>query len=349
MCDIFSHPLHHQDTNHDWVIDFWLPKSIYKIEKATNNITKDEEIYSYLPDKPYSNLNNERTELISNYLKNNLNHIDLVIAFECKPETRNILNKIHKNIVYAFFSPLRYSDRLTFALTSNNEEFQKKIEIAHKKALQYYQNQASYVSHFINNNTTKLDIPENSTLLIGQVEQDLAVWNGKDYLNLDQYFDDIEKKSTNSTLLYKAHPFAPDNNLKIRTNKNVTIVDAEIYQLLASEKVKKVITVSSSVAKEAFFFEKKVTQYFSGYITEKTKSIPYTQDPKFWNYLLDKSNDLFTTEFNIDAIDIRPIRKTYWGYSYISNLKFTQSTELKEFKKKYLFIKKPKFMISKKR
>lgn len=324
MCDLFTHPVDYKLTNHEWVVDFWLDKKNYNVVKASDVITEKNDVWPYLAKEPYSNLEGSQITHISRYLKKTLGTYDVIIAFECKQQTRNIITDIHNTIIYAFFSPLRFTDRLSFTFTSNNINIQKKIEIAHSNASVYFHNQAAYIKNLMTNKYDPLNIPKESTLLIGQVEEDLAVWNNKEYLNLDSFEDTIVELCKNTTNLYKAHPFSKNNNKKIQSKENIKIIDDEIYRLLSSESITRVITVSSSVAKEAEFFGKKVIQFFSGYITDKAKSIPYTQDPIFWQFLLDKEN-ITTPELKIDYIDIRPIRSTYWGYKNVWDIELSES------------------------
>ena len=324
MCDLLTHPLNHKPTNHEWVVDFWFNNEKYNVVKASEFITTDNSIWPYLSQKPYSSLSEEQVLKISIYLKEILVNYDYIIAFECKQQTREILNNIHNNVIYTFFSPLRYANRLSFTFTSNNSQIQKKIETAYSKATEYFKSQATYVTNLINNTNDSLDLPNHTTLLIGQVVEDLAVWNGNEYLNLDNFEEDIINLTKGTNTVYKAHPFSKENNSKIQSNKNIKTIDEEIYRLLASDSIKHVITVSSSVAKEAEFFEKKVTQFFSGYITDEAKSLPFTQDPLLWEFLLNEVNLTSIPYFTIDKVDIRPIRNTYWGYHYIWNIEFSE-------------------------
>ncbi|NIJ45767.1 hypothetical protein FHR24_002238 [Wenyingzhuangia heitensis] len=323
LTDIYKHPVDHLPTNHDWLANLWFSNKKYTITKI-NDILKPNEsnIGPELPKKPYTSvLKNSSITKITNYLKETIPSFDYVIAFECCEETRIILEQIHPKIIYIYFSPLRYSNRQTFTLSSNDKELQQKIVEVSNLGINYYQQQANYVKNLVNNKQSPLDIQPKSILLIGQVEADLSVWDGIKYTNLDDYFDEIIKIASNyNTIYYKPHPFAKKNNDKIANATNIINTDIEIYRLLSSDCIEHVITVSSSVAKEAKFFNKKVTQFSSLYISDDCKSVPYTMDENFWNYMFDTSNNSLSKQLTIDYLDIRPIRNTYWGYKFILEL-----------------------------
>lgn len=319
--DIFSHPVNHMPTNHDWLVDFWFKSPAHTTTKIVDIINDDEKISTYLPKEPYSILDNTSEKIISQFLEKHVNNYDIVIAFECKEKTRTILESLHKKIIFTFFSPIRFTNRLTFSLHSNNPEIQKKIISANEKSKKYYLEQAVYISSLISNNFLPLQIPKNSILLIGQVEEDLSVWNGSKYLSLDDFIIQINEIISNyDYVYYKPHPFSNGNNKKIQSLQNVELINEEIYQLLSSDSIEHIITVSSSVAEEAKLFNKKITKFSNSYIPNNSKNIPYTMDSNFWNLLFTRNNNFVDDNLFIDEIDIRPIRNTYWGYKFIKKI-----------------------------
>jgi len=322
--DLYKHPANHLETNHDWLMDLWFPNQKYSVTKINDLVQANTtSVKNHFPKSAYTNsLEKESSTQITHFLTEKLPLFDCIIAFECTKETRLILESIHAKIIFIFFSPLRFSSRQTFTLCSNNSELQQKISVVNNKALGYYTQQAHYVKHLVNIQTSN-NLKPNSVLLIGQVENDLSVWNGKEYTNLDTYFDEILKLSSNyDTIYYKPHPLSKKNNSRIANSPNVVNTDVDIYELLGSDAIKHVVTVSSSVAKEAVFFNKKVTQFLSFYIPKECKNIPYTMDENFWNYLLigDAKKCDMLSYLNVDQIDIRPIRDLYWGYDKIVKL-----------------------------
>lgn len=332
LSDVFRHPIHHAPTNHDWLLNLWFQGDDYEIVRIRDLVISDD-IINLLPKTPYATVEEENISPITEYFREITKPYDVLIAFECTEETRNILNSFHNKIVFIYFSPLRYCDRQTFSLSSNDLFLQQKLESVSIKATEYYYQQANYVKELINNNFPKLEYPKNSTLLVGQVEEDLSVWNGHIFLCLDDYLSEIITSSSEKTsFYYKAHPFSKNNNPEIRANPVIQNTDEEIYRLLSSDSINEVVTTSSSVAEEAHFFGKKVTQFLHSYIPENSKNIPYTMSMSFWNYLFEETNTLQTKTLTVDSIDIRPIRKLYWGYKSILELQSFQTEQISSIK-----------------
>lgn len=346
ISDIFKHPVNHLPTNHDWLVDLWFDNS-YNVTKIKNLFTNND-TEQYLPKKPYNSfLSKISVDKITQFLEEQLPRFNYIIAFECTYETRQILSSIHPNIIFIYFSPLRYCNRQTFTLSSNNSNLQQRIDFVYQKSKHYYHQQAYFVKNLISNQTENLNINSNSILLIGQVENDLSVWNGNTFLCLDDYYDDIMKLTANySTVYYKPHPFSNNNNDRILNSKNIIKTDDEIYRLLSCDAIKHIVTVSSSVASEAKMFGKTVTQFSHLYISKDCKNIPHTLDYQFWQYMFDADANDEYLKLEIDQIDIRPIRKTYWGYKYILDLTSPYAAtinslqnELEQIKKTKLFKK----------
>lgn len=320
--DILRHPIDNQPTDHSWLLNLWFNDENYDLSKISDFHIPNN-IKTILPKEPYSNVNEEDIPTISNYIKDEItSKHDIIIAFECTERTRKIVSELHSKVLFVYFSPLRYCNRQTFSLSSNNLEFQSKIDSIYKKATTYYKQEANYVKELINNNYPELDYPKDSILLVGQVEKDLSVWNGNKFVNLDDYLDVIlEKyKNENVSFLYKAHPLSKENNPKVISHPNIRCIDDNIYRILSSTSISCVITISSSVAKEASFFGKKTKEYLHSYIPNESKSIPYLMENFFWQFLFNDTT-IENAHFSmIDRRDIRPTRNLYWGYKSILEL-----------------------------
>ncbi|WDY56679.1 HAD-IA family hydrolase [Pseudomonas sp. PSKL.D1] len=275
------------------------------------------------------------------YLKEFISEQTLVIGYELSHATRTVLDRANITYIDIWLHPVRYLDDVLFAFFSNNEAINSSLKSFNMSENTYY----SYadrlrVQNYRGFRRAKLDLQDNSALFVGQTLYDKAIsLNGRMLSLLDFKEKFSELCSTHDHVYYSRHPFVKSGDEEvisfIQRYNNVTITEAPTYFLLASDEIKTVASISSSVVHEAKYFSKNTEFYFRPVIKIGNEEDCYSSIfqafmfAHFWADILSpvlSVNSVEKTEYNDSKDKIRDMLSFYWGYRNIDKLESLKQT-----------------------
>ena len=191
-----------------------------------------------------------------------------------------------------------------------------------------------------NNLISDKNIKDNSCIFIGQTLQDKSVEKEGNFLNVTYFEEKLKELSEQySKVYYVPHPHLGRKRKVIydfikKCPYIELLENCSTYGLLASDKVKKVVAISTSVLYEAQYFGKEIEYLYKPLFNidasfEDHSYISIHEDywnPKFWADILSpvcnvKENVKDVNYFKGQNNMIRNIRNTYWGYAQLDPIK----------------------------
>lgn len=188
---------------------------------------------------------------------------DLFIGFELPPSLCKELSYNNKKYINFFVAPIRFMSDLVWYVTTNSIEIYKVLHIYrfNKKNIDKYVDDIHYMCIKQRLFQDK-HLKNNTAIIIGQDLNDSSVILNGNFKNLNDYKDEIIRltKDCDDIIIVK-HPCV--NNIMplrqlLKSLGRGKISNFNTYALLCSDKVSKVITISSSVGVEAKYFDKEV-------------------------------------------------------------------------------------------
>ena len=275
-----------------------------------------------------------------NYLKHFIDEDTLIIGVEIALDLRNILDKLGITFINFWFASYKLFDDIHFMINTNNLKIYEKLQNYKIPKEQFYF-YANYWKIYIREQKLMNDnfLKDNSVLFAGQALIDKSIERNGEFLNILNFKDRLEQLSTQyDKIYYISHPSSCDNNDINKFINSTTYIEKisniPTYYLLTSDKIKKVIGVSSSVLYEAQFFSKDVEYLYKSFFDIdsdfglNTFINVYNDyfNPYFWSDIL---SPIINTDKNVlnkilffnDKNMIRNIRDLYWGYSYLDSTK----------------------------
>lgn len=276
-----------------------------------------------------------------NYLRQFFNENTIVLGFELYEPLSLLLSDLGCTVIDFAFHSYKLFDDLAFGISTTNKNIYNqllKYQIPQDKFYYY----ANYWKIFMKHN--KLiqddDIKENSVLFIGQTLKDKSVEKNGKFLNVTDFTDKINELAKQyNAVYYLPHPYMNRNRHiiynYIKRNPNIKLIkNRSTYGLLASDKVKKVVGISTSVLYEAQYFRKEIEYLYKPLFNidvpfEEHSYVSIHEDywnPKFWADILspvcDVKNNIKDINYFKGANNkLRNIRDLYWGYSQLDPLK----------------------------
>ena len=285
----------------------------------------------------FNKLSQEQIE----YLKKFLDEDTIIIGSEMYAPLCDLLTSLGCKVFDFAFHSFKLFDDLAFAIYTNDKnvyEQMQKYKVPQEKFYYY----ANYWKVFMEYNNMIPDdkLQDNSALFIGQTLTDKSVENDEGFLNIEHFENEIKELAKQySKIYYIPHPYLYKNSKEhikyIKKNPNVVLLnDVSTYSVIASDKIKKVIGISTSMLYEAKYFNKDV-QYFLKPLFNIDASFEqhsYTSifedywNPKFWADVLSPICDVnFDVEdanyFKGTSNKLRNIRDLYWGYESLDPIK----------------------------
>lgn len=359
-----------QDNNTKWVYDLIRRPLLTATENTVQVIRGDsdsskfefsrEVFFSLSPEAVHFNAfemqlfynTNKITADSISYLKSFFDQDDFIIGYEISEQTRAIFDAAKLNYIDFWLHPVRFLDDILFAFKSNITEIDcelQKFNFGESKIYPYADRLK--VQNYKGFQRIKDTLKEDSALFIGQTLTDKAIF--KDgcmltLLNFQEEFIALTKKYNH--VYYSRHPFVKSGDEEvisfIKKFKNVSLVDTPTYQLLASNEIKEVVTISSSVAIEAKFFDKIYTYLLKPVvnideitpINERYHSIYHDfLTANFWSKILapiTHTVDVPEDGFVESSDKLRDALSFYWGYRDIDKVEVLKKTVGSLFKKK---------------
>ncbi|MDA0902431.1 MAG: hypothetical protein O3B09_03380, partial [Proteobacteria bacterium] len=216
-----------------------------------------------------SGINEKSAEYLKKYLNDKI-----FICFELQKEVTEILNQIGITYINIWNHPFKLLDDLALTIETNNKDIYKntlKYQIPQDKFdlyAKYWAQRISSMSSFCQINKK---LSPDSLLIIGQSEIDKSLQKEDQMLSLNSFQEKINRyKKQYNKVYYSPHPnliksrgrlkFKKNPEFKkfIKNNPDIEIINKPTYKLLTSDKIKKVIAISSSVLFEAKFFDKEI-------------------------------------------------------------------------------------------
>ncbi len=299
------------------------------------------------------------------YLFNYITEETFIIGFEMGLALRELFNKKNIKFINFWVHSFKLFDDVPFMLNTNDINIYNillKYQVP-KIKFKFY---ANYWKNVVieNNKFNDKFIEDNCILFVGQTFKDASIKRGDKYLNILDFKDKLQEYSTKySKIYYIPHPLVA--NIKevddyIQSTPYIEkLQNIPTYYLLSSDKIKKVIGISSSVLYEAQFFDKEIEYLYQPFFEIDNKFglnnfVSILNDyfnPEFWKQIL--SLYFNTNECNINEIlfsetnnKIRNIRNLYWGYKDLENInnsKINNSSNISNRnitkKRKYIYFK----------
>lgn len=279
----------------------------------------------------YSKIKKESIDYLKEFIDNDC----LIIGVELGEDIKNLFNNLNITFINFWFHPYKLLDDMVFIINTNNINIFN-ILTKYKIPEEYFYFYADYYNVYIENNLFNDNkILDNSVLFIGQTSIDVSVKKDNEFLNITYYKDYIEKLSKNySKIYYCPHPSQPnieEVNKYIDSKDYIELInDIPTYFLLTSNKIKKVISISSSVLYEAKYLGKEIEYLYKPLfrIDEDFSINTFISinndyfNPYFWSDILSpiintNKNVINSKMFNYSKNKIRNIKNAYYGYAYL--------------------------------
>ncbi|KAB7693636.1 HAD family hydrolase [Plesiomonas shigelloides] len=288
------------------------------------------------------------SELISDasieYLSSKIGEKTLIIGYELSEQTRNVINRLGLIYIDLWLHPVRFLDDVLFGISSNNKEvFDLINSFAFDNEHYWLYADKLRISAFkgwmrvIDN----MKISPNSALFIGQTLEDKAVCKNGKMLNLLDFKGEFERLGKKySTVYYSRHPFLKSGDEKIldyvKTCGFAKIINKPSYYLLSHPNIKKVASISSSVAIEAEYFGKQTEIWHQTIFDEQgpysiRRYIPVFQDfitSYFWAKILSPihaTKECKKISFIHKKDKLRDMLGFYWSYKQVDKLEYIRN------------------------
>lgn len=284
-----------------------------------------------------SNFNQKQIE----YLQTFFNENTIILGMELYRPLCDLLSSFGCKIIDFAYNSYKLFDDIAFAIYSNDINVYNallKYQVPQEKFYYYANYWKVFMKH--NNMIQDSDIKENSVLFIGQTLKDKSVQKEGIFLNVTNYTNKLKELSEQySAIYYLPHPYLRNNRQVVYKYVNNSpyiqlIKNRSTYGLLASDKISKVVGISTSVLYEAKYFGKDVEYLYKPLFNidvpfEDYSYVSITEDcwnPKFWADILEPICDINKNVKNINHFKnahnkIRNVRDIYWGYAQLDPLR----------------------------
>jgi hypothetical protein len=257
----------------------------------------------------------------------------LLVAYELSVPTRQLLERLRIPYIDFWLHPVRFMDDLLFGFYASDPSiYQEMLPFEIDPDLFWLY--ADRVKTAFSMQHLLPDLVPGSALFAGQTLSDKAVLQGKRMLNVLNFQAEFKALChTHPKVYYSKHPYqslGDDEILRFLAEfENVELCRYPAYQLLASECIKRVMTVSSSIGIEAKYFDKQTDILYKPVINlgnrhELLEYVSIFQEfvsPHFWSRILkpliptrpcsriaflepkDKLRDMLDWQFSYRVID----------------------------------------------
>lgn len=273
------------------------------------------------------------------YLTKFIDKKTLIVGYELSEQTRRLLSKAGINYIDIWLHPVRFLDDVLFGFSSNNEEIFNKLNNFYYPTETYWMYADRLRIGAFKGWKRVIDnikVKPNSALFVGQTLEDKAVCKNGNMLNLLDFKKEFEQLGSQySKVYYSRHPFLKTEDQHIikyvESCSFASVIDIPTYHLLSHPNIAKVVTISSSVATEAKYFDKETEFLYRPVFNESNKFdirsyIPIFQDfmtSHFWSVILSpivETKPCAKIEFIHKKDKIRDMLGFYWSYKQIDKI-----------------------------
>lgn len=275
------------------------------------------------------------------YLKEFFEPNTIIIGFELYSKLTDLLTSLGCTVIDIAYHSFKLFNDMAYGFSTNNKEIYYnllKYQIPQEKFYYY----ANYWKVFMQMQGMIKDknIEDNCALFIGQTLRDKSVEKEGEFLNVTHFEDKLKELSQQySRVYYVPHPYLGRKRKLIydfikKCPYIELLENCSTYGLLASDKVKKVVAISTSVLYEAKYFGKEIEYLYKPLFNidvpfEEHSYISIYEDywnPKFWADILSPVCDVKKDVKNINYFKgsqnkIRNIQDLYWGYAQLDPIK----------------------------
>jgi len=276
-----------------------------------------------------------------NYLARFFDENTVVLGLELYKPMTDLLSSFGVKVIDMAFHSYKLFDDLAFAINTNSKEVYEtllKYQIPQDK-FHYY---ANYWKVFMKYNNMVYDskIEDNSCIFIGQTLQDKSVEKDGVFLNVTHFEEKLKELSEQySKVYYLPHPYLGRKRKVIydfiKKCPYVELLEnCSTYGLLASDKVKKVVAISTSVLYESQYFGKEIEYLYKPLFNidapfEEHSYVSIYEDywnPKFWADILSPVCEIRKDVKDVNYFKgcsnkLRNIKNNYWGYAQLDPIK----------------------------
>ena len=209
------------------------------------------------------------------YLNQFIDESTLIIGHETTKQTREIYRRLNVPFVDMWLSPLRFLDDTLFSMNSSNAAVNERIFSYHlDDEIAYIEADRLKIQTYRGWRRVEADIVPNSALFAGQMMNDKSVCDVKTgkFLSVLDFKEKFEKLGEDYNKVYYAkHPYLRSGDEEINeylaTLPFVEFTTIPTYRMLASHRIQKVASLSSSVLTEATYFGKETECFFKPVMT----------------------------------------------------------------------------------
>ena len=148
-------------------------------------------------------------------------------------------------IINLSIHPIRFCEDIFFNFETNDEDIRKnlkKFEVDYRVFFHY----ADCIRAKTEKKYNTISIKENSLLIVGQLHEDKSVFDGKKYISILDYADELnEMAQSHSSVIYKPHPYLKSKRLFFKKLRklipSLRILNENIYVLLSHPSISKVV------------------------------------------------------------------------------------------------------------
>jgi hypothetical protein len=193
--------------------------------------------------------------MLSRYLSRDT----LLIGYEFSEPTRQVLTRMGIPFIDFWLHPVRFLDDLLFGFYASDPAVYHAL-LSFSINPDVFWLYADRIKTSFNHRQQIPDLTPGSALFVGQTLRDKAVLRNKKMLNVFDFKDAFaDLCRTHPKVYYSKHPHLASGDEAILSflagMENVEICQYPAYPLLASDRIARVMTISSSVGIEAHYFD----------------------------------------------------------------------------------------------
>ena len=256
------------------------------------------------------NLTEDKIALLNSIYDKHLNKLEIIVGFEMSKSMINYMKNNKINYINFILHPVRFYKDLMLCFQTNNRQLWAtlltNIKSINNKEL--YKNLSTERARI--HKLGRLNVEENSCLIVGQMLVDNSLFDGTELLSLHSFKDEIKQLFEQySTVYFKPHPYQKLETYKLEEiDIRLKPTNLNTYQLLSNDNIKKVYGISSSVLYEAQFLNTE-SEYFFKY------PFPITQNLDIFDK--DDYYPIYPNSFLIPDYQMGDLRRSLnmdWGY-----------------------------------